>query len=112
MGFVLPQEETLLNRKTEQTHSIIFVVSATFAFLFFLCLLFVSIYRYDHKGLWMLAVIFSLLCILGIGFMWHLTMNNSSLDGRNGDLVVFDREDVETVLQHVDTSPTTPRIPT
>jgi|GEM_PF-5394478 hypothetical protein len=48
MGFVLPQEETLLNRKTEQTHSIIFVVSATFAFLFFLCLLFVSIYRYDH----------------------------------------------------------------
>jgi hypothetical protein len=24
--------------------------------------------------------------------MWHLTMNNSSLDGRNGDLVVFDRE--------------------
>ena len=39
-------------------------------------------------------------------------MNNSSLDSRNGDLVVFDREDVETVLQHVNTSPTTPRIPT
>jgi hypothetical protein len=111
-GVRSPQEETLLNRKTEQTHSIIFVVSATFPFLLFLCLLFVSIYRYDHKGLWMLAVIFSFLCILGIGFMWHLTMNNSSLDGRNGDLVVFDREDVETVLQHVDTSPTTPRIPT
>ena len=26
--------------------------------------------------------------------MWHLTMNNSSLDGRNGDLAVFDREDL------------------
>ena len=112
LGFVLPQEETLLNKKTEQIHSIISILFATFAFLFFLCLVFVSIYRYDHKELWMLAVIFSLLCILGMGFMWHLTMNNSALDSRNGDLVVFDREDVETVLQHVNMSPTTPRIPT
>ncbi len=112
LGFVLPQEETLLDRKTEQNHSIILVVFSTFGFLFSLCLLFVSIYRYNHKGLWMLAVIFTLFCILGIGFMWHLTMNNSSLDGRNGDFVVFDREDVETVLQHVNTSPVTHRIPT
>ncbi len=112
LGFVLPQEETLLNKKTEQIHSIISIVFATFSFLFFLCLLFVSIYKYDHKGLWMLAVIFSLLCILGMGFMWHLTMNNSALDSRNGDLAVFDREDVETVFQHVNTSPTIPRIPT
>jgi hypothetical protein len=44
--------------------------------------------------------------------MWYLTMNNSSLDDRNGDRVVFDREDVETVLQHVNMSPTIPRIPT
>ena len=58
LGFVLPQEEILLNKKTEQIHSIISIVFATIAFLFFLCLLFVSIYRYDHKGLWMLAVIF------------------------------------------------------
>ena len=112
LGFVLPQEETLLNRKTEQTHSIILLVFATFGFLFFLCLLFLSISRYNHQGLWMLASIFTFLCILGIGFMWHLTMNNSSLDDRNGDRVVFDREDVETVLQHVNMSPTTPRIPT
>ena len=112
LGFVIPQQETLLNRKAEQTHSIILVVFATFVFLFSLCLLFVAIYRHDHKGLWMLAVIFSLLCVLGIGFMWHLTMNNSSLDSRNRDLVVFDREDVETVLQHVNTSSTTHRIPT
>lgn len=112
LGFVLPQEETLMNRKMEQNHSIILVVFATFAFLFFLCLLFVSIYRYDHRGLWLLAFIFSLLCILGIGFIWHLTINNSTLDGRNVDLVVFDREDVETVLQHANTSSKIPRIPT
>jgi len=49
LGFVLPQEETLLNKKTDQTHSIILMVFATFAFLFFLCLLFASIYMYNHK---------------------------------------------------------------
>lgn len=112
MGFVLPQEETLINRKTEQTHSIIQIVFATFAFLFSLCLLFVSIYRYEYRGLWMLSFIFALLCILGIGFIWNLAMNSSTLDDRNGDLVVFDREDVETVFQHANLSPTTPRIPT
>jgi hypothetical protein len=112
LGFVLPQEETLLNKKTEQIHSIILIVFTTLAFLFFLCLLFISIYRYDHKGLWMLTFIFTFLCILGLGFMWYLTMNNSALDSRNGDLVVFDREDIETVLQHADTSSTTPRTPT
>jgi len=112
LGFVLPQEEALLNKKTDQTHSIILIVFATFAFLFFLCLFFVSIYMYNHKGLWALAVIFSLLCILGIGFLWYLTINNSALDSRNGDLVVFDKEDVETILYHVDVNPTTPRIPT
>jgi hypothetical protein len=39
-------------------------------------------------------------------------MNNSALDSKDGDLVVFDREDVETILHHVDVNPTTPRIPT
>lgn len=112
LGFVIPQEETLLNKKTDQIHSFIPLVFATFAFLVFLCLLFVSIYRYDHKGLWMLAVIFSLLCILGMGLMWHFTMNNSSLDNRKGDLIVFDREGVETVLQHFNTSLSTNKIPT
>lgn len=112
LGLVIPQEETLINRKMEQTHSIILVVFAAFAFLFFLCLLFVSIYMYNHRGLWLLALIFSLLCILGIGFMWYLAMNNSTLDSRNGDLVVFDRQGVFTVLQHTNTSPTTLITPT
>jgi Cache domain len=112
LGIVLPKEETLINRKAEQTHSIIQVVFATFAFLFSLCLLFISIYRYDQRGLWMISFIFALLCILGIGFIWYLAMNNSTLDNRNGDFVVFDREDVETVFQHDNLSSATIRIPT
>ncbi len=112
LGLVLPQEETLRNRKMEQIHSIILVVFTTFAFLFFLCLLFVSIYMYNHRGLWLLSLIFSLLCILGIGFMWDLAMNNPTLSSNSGDLAVFGREDVFTVLQHANTSPKTPIIPT
>jgi hypothetical protein len=112
LGLVLPEEETLRNRKMEQIHSIILVVFATFTFLFFLSLLIISIYMYNHRGLLLLTFIFSLFCILGISFMWYLAMNNSTLDSRNSDFVVFDREDAFTVLQHTNTSPTTPIIPT
>ncbi|HEY3361577.1 MAG TPA: cache domain-containing protein [Methanosarcina sp.] len=113
LGLVLPQEETLINRKTEQTHSIIQVVFAAFTFLFLLCLLFVSTYMYNHRGLWLLAFIFSLLCILEIGLMWYLAMNSSTLDSsRNGDLVVFDRQGVFTVMQHANTSRTAHTTPT
>jgi hypothetical protein len=47
-----------------------------------------------------------------MGFLWQLTVNDAVLDNRNGDLVVFDLEDVETVLLHVNSSPSAPRIPT
>jgi hypothetical protein len=49
---------------------------------------------------------------LGICFIWYFTINNSSLDGKNGDLIVFDREDVETVLQHTSPSLKASRIST
>lgn len=112
MGIVLPQEETLLDKKVEQNRSVIQIVLATFAFLFFLSLLFISLYSYNHRRLWMLAFIFSFLCILGMGVIWHITLNDSPVDGRNGDLVVFDMTDVETVLQHSGTSSETQRVPT
>ena len=68
---------------------------------------------YNHRGLWLLAFIFSLLCILEIGLMWYLAMNSSTLDSsRNGDLVVFDRQGVFTVIQHANTSRTALTTPT
>jgi hypothetical protein len=112
MGIVLPREEVLLNKEIEQDCSVIKFVLTTFAFLFFLSVLFVSLQRYDDKNLWMLAFVFSFLCVLGMGIIWHLTLNESSLQDRNEDIIVFDRADVETVLQNCDTSPKTPRVPT
>lgn len=113
MGIVLPQEETLINRKMEQNKAIILVVLATFTFLFFLCLLFVSTYVYNHRGLWLLAFIFSLLCILEIGLIWYISMNSSTLEsGRSGELAVFDRQGVFTVMQHANTSQTAITTPT
>ena len=112
VGVVLPKEEILLNKELEQDRSVIHVVLATFAFLFFLSVLFVSLYRYDDRSLWLLALIFSFLCILGMGIIWHLTLSESSLEDRNEDIVVFDMADVETVLLHYDTNPKAPRVPT
>ena len=112
MGVVLPKEEVLLDKKIEQDCSVIRFILATFAFLFFLSVLFVSLYRYDDRSLWMLALIFSFLCILGMGTVWHITLSESSLEDRNEDIVVFDMADVETVLLHYDTDPKAPRVPT
>jgi len=112
VGVVLPKEEVLLDKKIEQNCSVIRFILATFAFLFFLSVLFVSLYRYDDRSLWMLALIFSFLCIVGMGTVWHITLSESSLEDRNEDIVVFDMADVETVLLHYDTDPKTPRVPT
>lgn len=111
MGVVLPVEETIQDKEIKQNRSVIHVVLATFAFLFFMCLLFVSLYRYEDKSLWLLAFIFSFLCIAGTGIIWHLTLNDSPHNGMNGDFIVSDMTDVETVLQN-STSLNAHRIPT
>lgn len=112
MGVVLPQEETLMDKEIEQKRSIIQIVLAVFAFFFFLCLLLVSFLRYEDKSLWLLALVFSLLCLLGIGVILHFTLNISPHNGINGDNVVFDMAQVETVLQQSNTSLNASRIPT
>lgn len=112
LGTALPQEEILLNQDIEQDRSITQVMLLTFAFLFFLFLLLVSICRYDDRSLWLLALIFSSLCILGMIIVWHFTLNESSIEVENGNIVVFDIADVETVLLNSDTNPKAFRIPT
>lgn len=112
LGVVLPREETLLDKEIEQKRSIIHIVLAAFAFFFSLCLLLVSFLRYEDKSLWLLALIFSLLCLLGIGVILHLTLNVSPHNGINGDNVVFDMAQVETVLQRSKISASASRIPT
>ncbi len=113
LGTALPQEEILLNKDIEQDRSIIQVMLLTFAFLFFLSLLFVSIFSYGDRSLWLLALVFSFLCILGMGIIWHFTLNESSIEvDENGNIVVFDMADVETVMLNSDTNPKAFRIPT
>ncbi|WP_440947658.1 cache domain-containing protein [Methanosarcina sp. T3] len=112
LGIVLPLEETLMEKKTEKNRAVILIMLAAFAFSFSLSLLFISLYRHDLGGLWILAFIFSFLCVMGMGFIWYFALNYSSPPCGNGDLVVFDMVDVETVLQHSGTDPETPRVPT
>jgi uncharacterized protein YbaA (DUF1428 family) len=112
LGVVLPVEETLLDKEIKQNCSVIRVVLMAFSFIFFLCLLLVSLFRYEDRSFWLLAFIFSFLCLLGMGIILHLTLNVSPQNDMKGDHVVFDMADVETVLQHSNTSQNTSRIPT
>lgn len=112
LGVVLPQEEILQSKRIEQDRSVIQVMLATFAFLFSLSILLVSLYRYEDSSLWILAFIFSFLCILGMGIIWYLALSESSIEDRNEDIVVFDMADVETVMLHNDMDPNATRVPT
>jgi hypothetical protein len=112
LGVVLPVEETLLDKEIKQNCSVIRVVLMAFSFIFFLCLLLVSLFRYEDRSFWLLAFIFSFLCLLGMGIILHLTLNVSPQNDMKGDHVVFDMADVETVLQHSNTSQNKSRIPT
>ncbi|WP_054864764.1 hypothetical protein [Methanosarcina barkeri] len=56
---------------------------------------------------------FSSLCILGMGIIWHFTLNESSIEvDENDNIVVFDMVDIETVMLKSDTNPKAFRIPT
>lgn len=109
---VLPKGETLLDGEKNQDRSIINFVLATFAFLFFMSLLLISFYGLDNRNLWLLAFVFSFLCILGMVTIWHFTLNGSSVEVKDRGIVVSDMAGVETVLLKSNTNPKAPRIPT
>jgi len=49
---------------------------------------------------------------MGMGIIWHFTLNESSIEVEDGNIVVFDIADVETVLLNSDANPKAFRIPT
>jgi hypothetical protein len=75
-------------------------------------MLLVLLFRYEDQSLWILAFIFSFQCILGIVIIWNLTADIYPFNEVSGDGVVFNTAEVETVLQHSNTSIYASRIPT
>lgn len=67
------------------------------AFLFFLSILVSRAYKGSSDKLWLVAIIFSVLCISGMFFVWDIALENPP-DENSQYVEVFDRVGLETTL--------------
>ena len=113
LGVVFVEEEIFQESRTAQYHLVISLAIAVLAFLFFLSTLIFRVDRGSSANLWILVFIFSILCIIGMGFIWHLTLENPPVDNHEG-IEIFDRIGLETALNKLSNNQEEPmiRIPT
>ncbi len=113
LGVVLIEDEIFQESRTLQRHLEISFAMAIIAFLFFLSILIFRVDKGNSERLWIIAIIFSLLCISGMWFVWHVTLDEPS-DKINEDVEIFDRVGLETALHkfHVPGKDDMIRVPT
>jgi hypothetical protein len=97
LGVVSIEDEIFQESRTFQRHLEISFAMAILAFLFFLSVLIFRVEKGSPDRLWIIAIIFSLLCISGMWFVWHVTLNETP-DRINEDVEIFDRFGLETAL--------------
>lgn len=113
LGVVFVEEEIFQESRTAQYHLVISLAIAVLAFLFFLSTLIFRVDRGSSANLWILVFIFSILCMIGMGFILHLTLENPPVDNHEG-IEIFDRIGLETALNKLSNNQEDPiiRIPT
>ena len=80
-----------------QTHQIqIAIAMAVLAFLFFLSVFLLRVHEGINKRLWAVSATFSILCILGTGYIWFLAISGSSGEDAR-DIMLIDRASSEKV---------------
>lgn len=97
LGVVFIEDEIFQESRTLQRHLEISFAMAILAFLFFLSVLILRGDKGKPERLWIIAIIFSLLCISGMWFIWHVTLDEPP-DKNNEDVEIFDRFGLETAL--------------
>lgn len=97
LGVVFVENEILDTIKTYQRHLLTYLTLAVISFLVFLSILILRADKGDIASLWKVAIIFSILCILGMFFVWHLALDDPT--GRdNNDVVILDDTGMEATL--------------
>ncbi len=97
LGVVFVEDEVFQETKTVERHLRILFGMSIIAFLFFLSILVSRAYNGSSNKLWLVAIIFSVLCISGMFFIWDIALENPP-DENSPDVEVFDRVGLETSL--------------
>jgi hypothetical protein len=99
LGVVFVEDEIIQRIETSQRQKLITTIVAAILFLFFLSILLFRAYRGNPNDLWTVAIFFSILCIFGMIFIWHLALEDRS-EGNNQDVMVLDNVGLETALHN------------
>ncbi len=97
LGVVFVEDEVFQETKTVERHLRILFGMSVIAFLFFLAILVSQAYKGGSDKLWLVVIIFSVLCISGMFFVWDIALEDPP-DENSQDVEVFDRVGLETSL--------------
>ncbi|WP_406661387.1 cache domain-containing protein [Methanolobus sp. ZRKC3] len=100
LGVVLKDEEVLHQMNQEQYDQKIYLSLGIIAFITSLSIL--GFTRNDIKtsSLWKIVIIFSILCLVEIGFIWNLAMDNSVSENAD-DIIIYDQSGLESSLEKI-----------
>ncbi len=99
LGVVFVEDEIIQRIETSQRQKLITTIVVAILFLFFLSILLFRAYRGSPNDLWTVAIFFSILCIFGMFFTWHLALEDRS-DGNSQDVMVLDNVGLEAALNN------------
>lgn len=97
LGVVFVEDEVFKNIAIVERHSKILSGISIIAFLFFLSILISRAYKGSSDKLWLIAIIFSLLCVSGMFFVWDIALENPP-DEISQSIEIFDTVGLETSL--------------
>lgn len=97
LGVVFVEDNILESIKTSQRRLLIHIALSVMAFLFFLSILIFRVDKDSSSSLWAVVIVFSILCALGTGFIWHLALEDPP-DGGSHGIDVFDKVGLEVAM--------------
>ena len=103
LGVVFVEDEVFEGTKTVERHLEILFGMSIIAFLFFLSILVSRAYKGGSDKLWLIAVIFSVLCVIGMCFIWNIALETPA-DKNRQTVEIFDNAGLETSLHKYLTS--------
>ncbi len=100
LGIVLKDEEVLHQMNQDQYYQKIYFSLAITAFLISILILGIIRNPINTNSLWKIAIIFSILCFIEIGFIWNLALTNTVSENID-DIIIYDKTSLDSSLEKI-----------
>ncbi|WP_394698067.1 cache domain-containing protein [uncultured Methanolobus sp.] len=99
LGVVLKDEEVLHQMNQDKYNQKIYFSLGIVAFLVSFSILGFTRNGINTRSLWKIAIIFSILCLIEIGFIWNLAMDTTVSENAD-DIIIYDEAGLESSLEN------------